>query len=49
MRTTTKFHDRPTLELATPGHLARYAAEVEEWRLEALAYRAARAAEAGNP
>jgi hypothetical protein len=32
-------------DLAVPGHLASYLAEVENWRLEALAYRARRAAE----
>jgi hypothetical protein len=29
-------------DLTIPAHLAPYAAEVEAWRLEALAYRAAR-------
>ncbi len=31
---------RTATELAVPAHLARYALEVEAWRLEALAYRA---------
>ena len=33
-------------QLVVPAHLARYDAEVETWRLQALAYRAARADEA---
>jgi hypothetical protein len=32
-------------QLAVPAHLASYLAEVETWRLEALAYRAGRAVE----
>jgi hypothetical protein len=45
MNTPTTYADRDS-ELAVPAHLARYAAEVETWRLEALAYRAAQAEKA---
>jgi hypothetical protein len=41
--TTHPIRDRD--DLAIPAHLARYVAEVDTWRLEALAARAARIAE----
>jgi hypothetical protein len=41
MSTPTTYPVRNTDPLAIPGHLARYVEEVETWRLEALAYRAA--------
>jgi hypothetical protein len=45
MNTTSPSQTRDRDELAIPNHLARYLAEVEMWRLEALAARAARIAE----
>lgn len=49
MRRGTPLQELPeTSELAIPGHLARYAAEVDAWRLEALVYRATRASEIGS-
>ena len=47
MRTPTTRQDRRYE--TRPGHLAEYLAEVESWRLEALAARAARAVSNAGP
>jgi hypothetical protein len=44
MSTPTDREVQRTDPITVPGHLARYLAEVETWRLEALAYRAAQVA-----
>lgn len=47
MMTYPNHQDTQSNDLAIPGHLAPYAAEVEAWRLEALAYRASQTSAKG--